>query len=84
MGRTLQLERGHARTSLALGALFLGAFVVGSTELVVVGLLTLIAWDLAVSVATTGALVTAYALGIAIGGPILAAATMRLGRRFLL
>lgn len=73
-----------ARTNLALGTLFLGAFVIGSAELVVVGILNLIAADLSVSISTAGTLVTAYALGISIGGPLLAALTIRFGRRFLL
>lgn len=72
------------RADLALAVLFLGAFVVGSAELVIVGILTLVADDLAVSVGTAGLLVTAYALGIAVGGPVLTAATMRLSRRPLL
>lgn len=77
-------DAASSRIGLALGVLFLGAFVVGSAELVVVGILTLIAVDLSVSVSTAGQLVTAYALGIALGGPILTAVTMRLGRRPLL
>ena len=84
---TIQHElggRGRHRPGLALAVLFLGAFVVGSAELVIVGILTLVADDLAVSVGTAGLLVTAYALGIAIGGPVLTAATMRLSRRPLL
>ncbi|TWF78304.1 hypothetical protein FHX44_114227 [Pseudonocardia hierapolitana] len=59
------LSRG--RTNLALATLFLGMFVLGSGELLVVGLLTLIAADLQVSIPTAGVLVTAYALGLAMG-----------------
>ncbi len=84
MGGTPHVERDYPRANLALGALFLGAFVVGSAELVVVGLLSLIARDLAVSIAAAGTLVTAYALGVAIGGPILTAATIRFDRRLVL
>jgi DHA1 family inner membrane transport protein len=73
-----------ARVNLALGALFLGAFVVGSAELVVVGILNLIAADMNVSISTGGTLVTAYALGISIGGPILTAVSIKFGRRALL
>lgn len=46
--------------------------------------MNLIAEDLAVSISTAGQLVTAYALGISIGAPILTALTARLGRLFLL
>ena len=74
----------RSRTNLALGTLFLGAFVVGSAELVVVGILNLIAGDLTVSISAGGTLVTTYALGIAIGGPILTAVSIRFGRRPLL
>jgi DHA1 family inner membrane transport protein len=59
-------------------------FVIGSTELLVVGVLDLIAADLRVSIPAAGSLVTAYALGLAIGGPILTAATIRMDKRTVL
>ena len=65
-------------------ALALGAFVVGTSELVVVGILNLIAKDTHVSISTAGTLVTAYALGISIGGPLITAATIKFDRRTLL
>ena len=71
-------------TNLALATLFLGMFVLGSGELLVVGLLNLIAADLQVSIPTAGVLVTAYALGLAIGGPILTALTIKLNKRMIL
>ncbi|MQS08627.1 MFS transporter [Streptomyces alkaliphilus] len=71
------------RSGPALAALFLAAFVMGSAELVVVGLLRLVAGDLEVSVDTAGTLVTAYALGICFGGPLLMALTIRIRRRTL-
>lgn len=64
--------------------LFLGAFVMGSSEMLVVGVLDLVAGDLGVSVSTAGTLVTGFALGLAIGGPILTALTIRLNRRTIL
>ena len=76
------LSRGT--TNLALATLFLGMFVLGSGELLVVGLLNLIAADLQVSIPTAGVLVTAYALGLAIGGPILTALTIKLNKRTIL
>ncbi|MFD9004733.1 MFS transporter [Streptomyces sp. NPDC059582] len=79
-----QPERSGPRTGLALATLGLGAFVIGTAELVVVGLLNLIADDSGVSVGTAGLLVTAYALGICFGGPLLTAVTIRLGRHPLL
>ncbi|MGR6920421.1 MFS transporter [[Actinomadura] parvosata] len=74
----------RGRTTLALATLFLGTFVLGSAELLVVGLLNLIAADLRVSVQAAGALVTAYALGVAVGGPLLTALTIRLNKRTVL
>ena len=65
----------------SLFALTLGAFALGTTEFVIVGLLPTIAADLGVSVPSLGTLVAVYAVGIAIGGPLLTTATARLGRR---
>jgi DHA1 family inner membrane transport protein len=75
---------GKAPDKLALGALGLGAFVIGTAELVIVGVLNLIADDLDVSLSTAGLLVTAYALGISVGGPIVTAATIKVPRHTLL
>src|SRR5690606_15120604 len=72
------------RSAPTLAVLFTAAFVMGSAELLVVGAIDLIAADLAVPVSTAGAAVTAYALGIAVGGPALTAATIRADRRLLL
>jgi MFS transporter, DHA1 family, inner membrane transport protein len=67
-----------------LATLFLGMFVLGSAELMVVGVLNLIAADLRVSIPAAGALVTANALGLAIGGPILTALTIKLNKHTIL
>jgi DHA1 family inner membrane transport protein len=72
------------KSNIALAALFVGMFVMGSTELLVVGVLNLIAADLHVSIPAAGALVTAYALGLAVGGPVLTAVTIRLNKRTVL
>ncbi len=69
---------------LPLFALFVAAFAVGTTELVVAGLLPALATDLAVDVPTAGLLITGYALGVAVGGPVLVLATGRVPRRGLL
>lgn len=77
----------HQRTThprLVLGVLFAGAFVMGCAEMLVVGLVDLVAADLDVSVPAAGALVTANALGLAVGGPLLTAATARVDRRRVL
>jgi DHA1 family inner membrane transport protein len=75
---------GVGRAELALLVLGLAAFVVGTSELVVVGILDPIARDAGVSISTAGTLVSAYALGVAIGGPLVTALTARLDRRQLL
>lgn len=72
------------RPERVLAALFLGTFVLGTTEMLVVGVLNLIAADLGVSVPAAGGLVTAFALGLAVGGPLLTALTIRLDRRVVL
>jgi MFS transporter, DHA1 family, inner membrane transport protein len=74
--------RGSGR--MGLFALGLGAFVVGTAELLVVGVLGLVARDLRVSIATAGVLVTGYAIGISVGGPLLTALTIRFDRRRVL
>lgn len=84
MSSTTASAPARPRGTAALVALGLGAFVIGTAELVIVGVLNLIAKDTKVAVSTAGLLVTAYALGIAIGGPLVTAATIRLGRRFVL
>ncbi|KRE30617.1 hypothetical protein ASG80_17440 [Agromyces sp. Soil535] len=73
-----------APTTAVLAVLFAGAFVMGCAEMLVVGMIDLIAVDLAVSVPAAGALVTANALGLAIGGPLLTFLTTRFDRRRVL
>ncbi len=65
----------------ALLSLFLGAFAVGTTEFVPAGLIPTIAADLDVSVPAAGLLISAYAAGVAIGGPILSLLTSRFPRK---
>jgi DHA1 family inner membrane transport protein len=69
---------------LALLALAVGAFGVGTTEFVMMGLLPNVADDLHISIPTAGHLVSAYALGVVIGAPLLAAVTARMSRRAVL
>jgi DHA1 family inner membrane transport protein len=65
-------------------ALFIAAFAFGTTEFVIAGVLPEVAQGLRVGVPTAGYLVSAYALGIAIGGPLLTIATARASRRTLI
>ncbi|ASL81558.1 MFS transporter [Serratia marcescens] len=69
---------------LALLALTISAFAIGTTEFVIVGLIPTIAEQIGVTVPSAGLLVTIYALGVAIGAPVLTALTSRIPRKLLL
>ncbi|MFJ8039763.1 MFS transporter [Kitasatospora sp. NPDC096147] len=69
---------------LALLALALTAFAIGTTEFAAMGLLPQVADDLAVSVPQAGWLISMYALGVVIGAPLLTAAAARLPRKRVL
>ena len=69
---------------LALWALTLSAFAIGTTEFVIVGLIPTIAASLNVSVPSAGLLVSLYALGVAVGAPVLTALAGRVPRKQLL
>lgn len=68
----------------AVYALAIAAFAVGTAEFVISGILPLLSADLGVSIPTAGLLVTAYAIGVAIGGPLLTVATARYSQRAVL
>ena len=69
---------------IALLALTLSAFAIGTTEFVIVGLLPTIGTDLGVSLPSAGLLVSLYALGVAIGAPVLTALSGKVPRKLLL
>ena len=69
---------------VALLALTLSAFAIGTTEFVIVGLVPTIATDLGVSLPSAGLLVSLYAVGVAIGAPVLTALTGRWNRKHVL
>ncbi|WP_436757707.1 MFS transporter [Streptosporangium sp. V21-05] len=71
------------KSSVILAALCASVFVIGTSEFLVAGLLPQVGADLRVSVEAAGQAVTAYALGVVIGGPIVTALTIRLPRRAL-
>ncbi len=73
-----------SKMPLALWALTLSAFAIGTTEFVIVGLVPTIANDLNVSLPSAGLLVSLYALGVAIGAPVLTALTGRWNRKAVL
>lgn len=66
---------------IALYALTVGAFGIGVTEFVIMGLLMQVSTDLGVSIPAAGLLMTGYALGVFVGAPILTIATRRLPRK---
>ncbi|MFI7277359.1 Cmx/CmrA family chloramphenicol efflux MFS transporter [Streptomyces sp. NPDC049879] len=65
----------------AVYVLGLTVFCIGTTEFMISGLLPDLAADLAVSVPTVGLLISGYALGVAVGGPLLTVATLRVNRK---
>ncbi|HSD38212.1 MAG TPA: MFS transporter [Rhodocyclaceae bacterium] len=69
---------------LALYALTVGAFGIGVTEFVIMGLLLEIGTDLHVSIAAAGLLITGYALGVVAGAPLLTTLTSRWSRKTVL
>jgi DHA1 family inner membrane transport protein len=78
------MSASKRRRMFALGALALGAFGIGLTEFVVVGLLGPLGDDLDVSISAAGLLVTGYAASVAIGAPLMTAAGTRLPRKTML
>ncbi|KHE68286.1 MFS transporter [Halobacillus sp. BBL2006] len=70
--------------TFALLALAISAFGIGTTEFVPVGLLSAIAGDLSISITLAGLLVSGYAVGVAVGAPVLTALTNKMSRKSLL
>ncbi|MEV4682205.1 MFS transporter [Streptomyces kurssanovii] len=69
---------------LALLALAVGAFGIGTTEFVIMGLLPEVAADFGVSIPTSGLLVTGYALGVVVGAPLMTALGAKVSRKRML
>ncbi|SJM68934.1 MFS transporter [Gulosibacter sp. 10] len=72
-----------ARPAVVLGGFVLLVFATASAEYLVAGVLPQLAADIGVSVAAAGQTVTAYALGVAVGGPVVTVLTARLPRKGL-
>jgi len=72
------------RINPPLVALAIGAFGIGVTEFAPMGMLPSIATDLGVSIPAAGLLVSAYAVGVLIGAPLMTLATGKVPRRYLL
>ncbi|MDI3402735.1 MFS transporter [Streptomyces cavernicola] len=69
---------------LALLALAIGAFGIGTTEFVIMGLLPEVAADFDVSIPLAGYLVTGYALGVVLGAPLMTALGTKVSRKRML
>ncbi|MBN8412739.1 MFS transporter [Halomonas denitrificans] len=76
------LRARHPR--LAELALALGGFGIGTSEFVIMGLMERVAQDLSVSSADVGYAISAYALGVVVGAPLISALAARVPRRTLL
>lgn len=79
-----QQNINEKKGALALIALAISAFAIGTTEFVIVGLLPSIAESLNVSITLAGLLVSGYALGVAFGAPIITTLTSKMSRKSLL
>jgi DHA1 family inner membrane transport protein len=87
MSTTTTSTPTDARTTssgLAVLALATGGFAIGTTEFMAMGLLPQVADGVGVSIPTAGHLISAYALGVVVGAPVLAFLGARLPRRGLL
>lgn len=80
----IQTSSPIKRLPLPILALALAAFAIGTTEFVIMGILPDVATDLGVSLSMAGLLVTGYAIGVALGAPIIVWATAHLPRKAML
>ena len=69
---------------VSLLALAAGAFGIGTTEFIIMGLLTQVSQDLGISIPTAGTLISGYAFGVAVGAPVLTLLTRHWPRKQLL
>ncbi|HEY2271655.1 MAG TPA: MFS transporter [Jatrophihabitantaceae bacterium] len=76
------LRLGSVRRALL--ALAAGGFAIGTSEFLMLGLLPQVAGDLAVSIPQAGEIISAYALGVVVGAPLLTAASVRFPRKTVL
>jgi DHA1 family inner membrane transport protein len=70
-----------SKMPLAIYALMIGAFGIGTTEFVIMGILPQIGKDLGVSLSSAGLLISAYALGVAVGAPLLSLLATRIPKK---
>ncbi len=80
---SLQTAARTSHVGLAILALALGGFAIGTTEFVTMGLLPDIATGIDESIPTTGHIISAYAVGVVVGAPVIVSLAARLPRREL-
>lgn len=73
-----------ASAGLVIFALAIGAFAIGTTEFATMSLLPYFAKDLGIDAPTAGHVISAYALGVVVGAPLLTVVAARMARRTLL
>jgi MFS transporter, DHA1 family, inner membrane transport protein len=76
--------RGAVRPGLVHFALAVGGFAIGTTEFATMSLLRYFAHDLRIDEPTAGHVISAYALGVVVGAPVIAVLSARMARRTLL
>ena len=81
--RPVQTQISEKRRLIIMVAMALGAFGIGTTEFVSMGLLSMIAEDFQITEDTAGVIITSYALGVVVGAPLITALTGRVPRRRL-
>src|SRR6476661_2355537 len=81
---TTAAARLPTRAGLALLALAVGGFAIGTTEFVTMGLLPQIAAGTGTDIPTAGHYVSAYALGVVVGAPTIAVLAAKMPRKVLL
>src|SRR3984957_8914004 len=77
-------ERRGAPAGLVHSALAVGGFAIGTTEFATMSLLPFFARDLGISAPTAGHVISAYALGVVVGAPLIAVLSARMARRTIL
>lgn len=80
---TVRTSGRPTHVGLAILALALGGFAIGTTEFVTMGLLPDIADGIGESIPTTGHIISAYAVGVVVGAPVIVSQAARLPRREL-
>jgi len=81
--RTTDHSTSTRRVAVAIVAMALGGFAIGTTEFVTMGLLPEIARGIDASIPVTGHIITAYAFGVVVGAPVIVSLGARLPRREL-